>query len=154
MNTMFIIFLFIILVAFDYMYTISDILTNQINATVAPNPITTMAYKSYGAQRDMLYALVVNIMVPFLLFLTFISSFINRNQNIVMYLIQVVGLLMLTPLAIYMFTEMLTNLLSVSILDPAYIANLYFTNFMYILIANTFMGLASFIFVQRTATAG
>ena len=92
------------------------------------------------------------IVVPFLLFLTFTSSFINRNQNIIMYLIQAIGLLMLTPMVIYMFSEVLTNLLGISILDTHYMAQIYFTNFMFILIVNSLMGLASFIFVQRTAT--
>lgn len=154
-NLIFIIFLMIMLVAFDYMYSISDILTSQINGTIMsqfPNTITTMAMNTYGATRDMIYSLVTMIVVPFLLFLTFTSSFINRNQNIIVYLIQVIGLLMITPLAIYMFSEVLTQLLSVSILDTAYMAQVYFTNFMFILIVNSLMGLASFIFVQRTAT--
>lgn len=150
-NLIFILFLFIILVAFDYMYSISDILTGQINATITPNPITAMAYTSYGATRDMLYSLVTGIVVPFLLFLTFTSSFINRNQNIIMYLIQVIGLLMITPLCIYVFSDLMADLLNITILDPAYMSQVYFTNFMFILIANTIMALASFVFVQRTA---
>lgn len=156
-NLIFIIFLMVILVAFDYLYSITDILTNQINGTIMaqfPNTITTMAMTSYGATRDMLYSLVTMIVVPFLLFLTFTSSFINKNQNIIVYLIQTIGLLMLTPLAIYMFSELLTDLLSVSILDTDYMAQVYFSNFMLILIVNSLMGLASFIFVQKTAAVG
>ena len=154
-NMIFIIFLMVMLVAFDYMYSISDILTTQINSTISggsfANPITTMAMTSYGNTRDMLWSLVTGIVVPFLLFLTFTSSFINRNQNIIMYLIQVIGLLMITPLCIYIFSNLLTNLLGVTILNPAYMAQVYFSNFMFILIVNTIMALASFIFVQRTA---
>ena len=154
-NLIFILFLFIILIAFDYMYSTTDILTSQINSTIMatyPNPITTIGMNSYMATRDMLYSLVTMIVTPFLLFLTFISSFINRNQNIIVYLIQVVGLLMLTPMAIYMFSELFTALLGVSILDTHYMASVYFANFMPLLVINSLMGLASFIFVQKTAT--
>ena len=148
----FIVFLLVMLVAFDYLYSIGDILTTQINNVIPNNTITAMALHTYQATRDMLYSLVTMIVVPFLLFLTFTSSFINRNQNIIMYLIQAIGLLMLTPMVIYMFSEVLTNLLGISILDTHYMAQIYFTNFMFILIVNSLMGLASFIFVQRTAT--
>jgi hypothetical protein len=98
----------------------------------------------------MMYSLITGIVVPFLIFLSFTSSFVNRNQNIIMYLIQVIGLLMITPLCIYIFSDVLTQLMSVSILDAAYASSVYFSNFPYILIANTLMALASFIFVQRT----
>jgi hypothetical protein len=149
---LFIVFLFIIMVAFAYVYSISDILTAQINAVIAPNPITTMAFNAYATTRDMLYMLMTMVVTPFLLFLTFTSSFINKNQNIIMYLIQVIGLLMLTPMVIYIFSEVLTQLLSISILNPAYMASVYFSNFMLLLVVNSLMGLVSFIFVQRTAT--
>jgi uncharacterized protein Veg len=148
---LFIVFLLVVLIAFDYMYSISDILTSQINSHIDANPITTMAYNNYGTVRNMLYSLVTGVVVPFLLFLTFTSSFINRNQNIIMYLIQVIGLLMITPIVIYTFGDVLTNMLNITILDTAYMAQIYFTNFMYILVANMLMGLASFVFVQRAA---
>lgn len=151
-NMIFLVLIFAVLVGFDYLYSIGDIMTDQINAIVPPNNITTAAFNGYEASRDMLYTLVTSIVAPFLIFLSFFSSVVNRNQNIIMYLIQVVAILMVTPLVIYVFSELLTNLLSVSILDPAYMATLYFSNFMIILVANSLMGLMSFIFVQRTAT--
>jgi hypothetical protein len=139
----------IILVAVDYTYSISDIMVNQINGTIAPNPYTAIGYNSYFTVRNMMYSLITGIVIPFLIFLSFTSSFINRNQNLVMYLIQVIGLLMITPLCIYLFSDVLTQLLSISILDAAYASSVYFSNFPYILIANTLMAFASFIFVQR-----
>lgn len=152
LNLIFIVFVMIILVAVDYTYSISDIVVNQVNSTITPNPYTAIGYNSYANVRNMMYSLITGIVVPFLFFLTFISSFINRNQNVIMYLIQVVGLLMLTPLAIYMFSEVLTQLMSVSILDANYASSVYFSNFPYILIANTLLAIVSFVFVQRTAT--
>lgn len=140
----------IILVAVDYTYSIGDIMVNEINSTITPNPYTAIGYASYATVRNMMYSLITGIAVPFLVFLSFTSSFVNRNQNVIMYLIQVIGLLMLTPLCIYLFSDMLTQLLSISILDAAYGSSVYFSNFPYILIANTLMALASFMFVQRT----
>jgi len=153
-NLIFIVFLLIMLVAFDYVYSIADIIINQINVTITPNHYSTIGYNSYTTVRDFMYSIVTGIVVPFLLFLTFISSVINKNQNIIVYLIQVIALLMLTPLAIYMFGDLMTNLLNVSILDTHYMATLYFTNFPYILIANSLMALLSFMFVQRPAAVG
>lgn len=140
------------LVAFDYLYTISDRLANGVFAVIATNDITNAGFAAYAATRNLMYSLVTGIFVPFLLFLSFTSSFINRNQNMVMYLIQVFAVLMLTPLLIFLFAQVFTNLLAFSLLDPAYMATSYFNNFLMILVANMLLSLASFVFVKQTVT--
>lgn len=168
LNTIFIIFLFIVLIAFDYMYSMSDIITDQLNSSIAAsfninttnstiaqgglNTISQDASSMYGEMRDLLYSVVTGIMVPFLLFLTFFSSFVNRNQNAIMYLCQVIAILMILPLCVYVFSDLFTNLTSISILDSAYMASIYFQNFMGILLVNGLLAVASFIFVQRANT--
>jgi hypothetical protein len=150
-NAMFIIIMMMFLVAVDYVYTIGDQLTNQINAHILSNPITTAAFISYGATRNLIYSAVTGVMVPFLIFLSFTSSFINRNQTVVTYMIQAISVMLITPLLIFLFAQVFTNLLAVSILDTQYMATTYFNNFLYIMVTNMLLALASFVFVQKGA---
>ena len=154
LNAIFIVILFFSLIAYDYLYTISDrvvIATKTTIDNIEPNDISDAGFNTYTGTRDMMYMLVTGILVPFLLFLSFTSSFINRNQNMVTYFIQVVAVLMLTPLIIYIFADVFTQLLSFSLLDPAYMATTYFDNFLIILVANMLLALASFVFVKQAA---
>lgn len=139
------------LVAIDYVYSIGDNITNALYSKLLSNPITTAAFNSYAATRNLIYSLVTGIFVPFLVFLSFASSFVNRNQTVVSYLIQAITVMLITPLLIYLFAQVMTNLLSVSLLDTAYMATTYFNNFLYILVANMLLALTSFVFVQKGA---
>jgi hypothetical protein len=145
--------MFASLVALDYMFSITDLLENLIYGTVntiQSNPISDHAHDMYAAVRNIWYSAVTGVLVPFLLFLSFTSSFINKNQNMVMYLIQALAVLMVTPIALFVFADIFTQMLSVSFLDSAYMATVYFNNFIYILVINMLMALASFIFVRNT----
>jgi hypothetical protein len=153
MNAIFIIVMFISLVGLDYAYTIGDDIVAMLNEKFTEmgleNPISTAALESYVGLRSMMYGIVTGVMTPFLLMLSFGSSFINRNQTVISYTVQVIAIVFMTPLIIYAFAELLTNLLAVNILDPAYIAQSYFDNFLLIMVLNMLFGLASFVFVQR-----
>jgi hypothetical protein len=152
LNAFFIIILFMGLIAYDYLYTISDQITNavygRINA-IEPNEISDAGFTAYEGTRDFLYALVTGIMVPFLLFLSFTSSFINRNQTMVVYVIQAIAILMVTPIMIFIFADVFTQMLSFSLLDSAYMATVYFNNFLQIFVVNMLLALASFVFVKE-----
>jgi hypothetical protein len=142
-----------VLVGFDYTYTISDVIVSGVNDSITninmSNNITTAGYTSYTATRSIMYGGVTGVLVPFLIFLTFASSFIDRNQTLISYLVYAMVIILGTPLLIYVFSDIITNLLNVNVLDTAYMATTYFQNFAYILIANMLLSLASFVFVIR-----
>ena len=140
-----------LLVAVDYLYSIGDYLTDAINDKIEPNDITDAGYASYGAVRNFMYSAITGVLVPFLVFLSFTSSFINRNQTVVTYMVQAISVIVITPLTIWLFAEVFTNLLSVTLLDSSYMATTYFSNFLYIMVANMLLALASFVFVQKGA---
>jgi hypothetical protein len=142
--------MFLIVIA--YVYSITDTIASTVNGVITitqPNPISSGAFTSYGAMRDFIFSALTLFLIPFLLLLSFASSFINRNQSVVGYLINSMAVLMATPIVIYAFAEITTNLLNVSILNPAYIYTLYFNNFVFICIINMFLALASFAFVRQ-----
>lgn len=145
-----------LMVVLSYSYTIGDQIVNTVNGVVVlnqPNAISTQAYNSFIAVRDFLFSAITLFLLPFFLLLTFASSFINRNQTIISYLIQSLAVLMATPLVIFVFAQVTTNLLNVSILNANYIYTLYFNNFLYICIINMFLALASFVFVRQEAVS-
>lgn len=145
-----------LMVVLSYSYTIGDQIVNTVNGVVTvnqPNAISTQAYNSFIAVRDFLFSAITLFLLPFFLLLTFASSFINRNQTIISYLIQSLAVLMATPLVIFVFAQVTTNLLNVSILNANYIYTLYFNNFLYICIINMFLALASFVFVRQEAVS-
>lgn len=148
-NIIFLVFLMMMLVATDYIYSIGDIIVDQTYGAIDSNEFTDIAYGSYATTREFVYGLITGVLAPFLIFLSFFSSFVNRNQNFVTYTIQVIGLLFLTPILIYMFSEMATQMLNVSILNHAYMATTILDNFLYILVANAILAVASFVFVKQ-----
>jgi hypothetical protein len=66
-------------------------------------------------------------------------------------MIQAISVMLLTPLMIFLFAQVFTNLLAVSILDTNYMATTYFSNFLFIMVTNMLLALASFVFVQKGA---
>lgn len=155
MNGMFIIILLFMLVAVDYLYTIADIMVDEVynktNTTYA-NPITDYAYTGYGNARNVIYTAITGVLVPFLIVLSFGSSFVNRNQSLTTYLVYSLLVVLFTPIAIYVFSDILTNMLNIPILNPSYMATTYFNNMLYILVANMLLSLASFVFIVRGGT--
>ncbi len=153
-NAVFIVFLMVILVVVDYMYTISDVVVEGAYTEaniIQPNDITTLGLTMYQNMRGMMYTLITGIMVPYLVFLCMFSSLVNRNQNVAGYLLSSMVILLATPMFIYFVGEIITNMLSVSILDTDYMYTtmLSGSNFMLILVANLLLALASFVFVRR-----
>jgi hypothetical protein len=141
--------------AFTFLYSISDKIMapmyDKINA-VAPNAMTDNGYNSYQSLRDFLFTGLNRVVLPFLLFLALTSSFINRNQSMIGYVIQAIAVVLITPMLVYVFAEVLSNLTAVSIINANYLFTTYFDNFMYILVANMLLSLASFVFVQKQVT--
>lgn len=97
-----------------------------------------------------MYSAIAEVLTPFLIFLSFSSSFINRNQTLSNYLISSMVVVLITSLTLYFFPTIMTNLLNVSILNANYINAAYFSNFFHILIVNMLLSLASFLFVVKT----
>lgn len=156
-NVVFLILLYCVLVAVDYMYTITDIVTEEIyNATNASysNPISDAGYASYGTMRDLVYTAITLVLMPWLVFLSIASSAINRHVSLSGYLVNSMVVVLLTPAVIYICAELFTQLLSVSVLDTGYMATVWFDNFLYILIANMILSLCSFVFVQKLSGGG
>lgn len=137
------------LVAVDYIFSISDNLVNQLYQLITKNSITDDGYQFYINIRAVLYGGITMVLVPWLIFLSFASSFINRNQDIIGYLIGNLLCVLFTPMAIYLFTRVATQLLSVTILDTSYMAFVFFNDFLYIMVANLLLSLASFVFLQK-----
>lgn len=158
LNLFFIILLFTTLIGVDYLFSITDILTARtydvLNTNNFSNYITDMGYAYYQNIRGLLYSGITGVLTPFLIFLSFASSFINRNQDIISYTIFGLMVCVLTPLSIYLFAEVFTQLLNVSILDSAYMATAYFDNFTYIMVANMLLTLSSFVFLQKKQPVG
>jgi len=153
-NGAFIILLMVILVVTDYMYSIADPIANDtymaVNSTAGfSNPITDSAMDLYTSSRELIYTAITGVLVPFLTFLAFFSSAVNRNQNFTTYLISAFAVIIFTPVAIYVMSEVFTNMLSVSFLDPAYMFMTYINNFLWIMVANMILTLLSFIFVRQ-----
>ena len=151
-NALFLLFLFVILIAVEYIYTIGDNIADNVKKTVdgiEGNNITDGGYNQYGAVRSIMYSGITGVLAPFLIFLTFMSSFINRNQSIEIYFIAALVVIIATPVSIYIFSEVFTNLTNLSVLDTAYLAQNYFDNFLYIMVANLLLTLASFVFVKQ-----
>ena len=151
-NGIFIISLMILLVVVDYMYTTTDIITGRIyNETNSsfPNYITDAGHQSYSDMRTLMYGAITTVLVPFLIFLSFFSSAVNRNQSLNTYLLSSFVIVIFTPIAIYLVSEIVTNMLSVSILDHAYMATTFISNFMWIMVANMMLTLGSFVFIKK-----
>ena len=148
-NAIMIIILMFSLIALDYIYSISDKFTSQLYGLIQKNKITDMGFKLYSDMRTLMYGGITGVLVPWIIFLSFASSFINRNQDIIGYLIANLVVVLLTPIAIYLFSEIATQMLNVSILNSAYMATTYLNNFLYIMVANMLLSLASFVFLQK-----
>lgn len=150
---MFIVFLLFVMVGFAYVYSISDKIVYGLNGNLTSLNMSSSVGNSsvamYEKTRSIYYGGTTGVLAPFLILLAFGSSLINRRQDVVGYLINAMVICLITPLLIYVFSDIITNFVQVSILDPNYIAASYFQNFAYILIANMLMSLLSFIFVIR-----
>lgn len=150
-NAIFILLLMFMLVAVDYVYSISDKVINGIYTVIPKNNITDNGYLSYQNIRAIMYGGITGVLVPFLIFLSFMSSFFNnyRQAGIEVYLIGNLICIIATPIMIYLFAQIVTQLLNVSILDSAYMASVFFNNFLYIMVANMLLSLASFVFITK-----
>lgn len=150
---MFIVFLLFVMVGFAYVYSISDKIVYGLNGNLTvlnmSSSLGNSSVAMYENTRSIYYGGTTGVLAPFLILLAFGSSLINRRQDVVGYLINAMVICLITPLLIYVFSDIITNFVQVSILDPNYIAASYFQNFAYILIANMLMSLLSFIFVIR-----
>lgn len=151
----FILLLYVGLIGLDYLWTVSDSITGAVyNSTnsVEPNYITNDAYTRYQDVRDFMNTSVNFFLGPWLIFLSFASSFINRNQDLISYLVYSVGIVMATPIAVYAFSELFTLLANVSLLNPSYLESFYLNNFVLVLVINMLFTLASFPFVRKGVT--
>jgi hypothetical protein len=151
-NAVFVVVLFMTMTAFTYLYSISDrIMLPMYNAinNVAPNAMTDNGYNSYQSLWDFLFTGLNRVVLPFLLFLALTSSFINRNQTMIGYVIQAIAVVLITPMLVYVFAEVLSNMTASSIINTSYLFSTYFDNFLWILVANMLLSLASFVFVQK-----
>jgi len=141
------------MVGFAYVYSISDKIVYGLNGNLTvlnmSSSLGNSSVAMYENTRSIYYGGTTGVLAPFLILLAFGSSLINRRQDVVGYLINAMVICLITPLLIYVFSDIITNFVQVSILDPNYIAASYFQNFAYILIANMLMSLLSFIFVIR-----
>lgn len=153
---MFLVIVFFTLVSFTYLYSISDELSSQIYTkinAIFPNPMTDAGYSGYETTRDFIMGALNRLFLPFILFLSLSNSFINRNQTLISYLTTSMAVVLLSPLAVYVFGELMTYMLEIDYLNPAYILDTYFDNFLYIIVANMLLSLASFVFVQKRVSA-
>jgi hypothetical protein len=152
-NLVFLLLVFFCLVAIAYAFGIGDVIIGYIydlSTKISPESnLTTILHGQYVALRDFTISVIFNFFVPFIILLTFGNTFINANQNVISYMIQALGVLMATPLCIYIFADILTNMLSISIISPAYIASNFFNNFVPILVVNLLLTLASFIWIKK-----
>lgn len=142
-----------ILVGVDYLYSIADQIVGSVNTTINSmgysNSLSTLAYTYYGRVRDIIYTGITGVLVPFLIFFSFVSSFVNRNQDTIGYFVSAIATVITTPLILFIFPDIISNLLNVSILDTAYMASIYFSNLLFILVVNMLISIASFVFVVR-----
>lgn len=142
-----------VLVGVDYLYSIADQIVGGVNTTITSigysNSLSTLAYTYYGRVRDIIYTGITGLLIPFLIFLTFVSSFVNRNQDVIGYIVSCVATTFITPLILFIFPDIISNLLNVSILDTAYMATIFFNNLLFILVINLLLSIASFVFVVR-----
>lgn len=132
-----------------YTYTIADEIVNGVNVITQGNTVSDAAFTGYVKTRTVMFSFITQVLLPFLLFITFTSSFIDRNQDLTKYLFSSMLSVLTTGLILYIAPDIITNLLNVSILNPAYIATSYFQNIVYIMIANMLLGMGSFIFVVK-----
>lgn len=151
---MFLLLIFMSLAAWAYMYSISDIMLAKVDSITGTNSLSTAAYTSYQNVRDLLFSAVTGILIPFFIFLSFTSSFIDRNQDIMGYMVNAMMVMIGTPLVIYLFSQILTNLFAVSILDPSYVATTLVNNFLWIVVGNMLLSLASFVFIRKNLATG
>jgi len=152
-NLIFLLLVFICLVAIAYAFGIGDIIigyTLDLSKRISPeSDLTTTLYGQYVTLKDFTISVIFNFFTPFIILLTFGNSFINSNQNVISYMVQALAVLFATPLCIYIFSDILTNLLGVSFISSAYIASNFFNNFVYILVVNMLLALASFIWIKK-----
>jgi hypothetical protein len=144
------------LVAIAYSFSLGDIIIgymkvvdNMLNPT---DNLSDKMYAYYGQTRDFSISVIFNFLVPFLFLMSYANSFINSNQNIVSYFIQAMGVLLATPLAIYIFSYVLTNLLNISFINPNYVATNFFSNFTLILVVNMLIALTSFVWIKKQSS--
>jgi hypothetical protein len=152
-NAIFIISLLLMMMAFTWLYSISDVILTNLYTTVdgiEPNDMTDNGLDLYEKLRDFTYNGLNNVLLPFLLFLSLASSFINKNASMASYLIQAMGVVLITPIMVYVFADVLTAMTSVSIINTSYMFSNYLGNLLYIMVANMLLALASFVFIQKS----
>ncbi len=153
-NAIFVAMLFFMLVAFAWLFSIGDLLEtsfyNYVSGMVSDATLLNSLHNQYVNNRELLLTALNHFMIPFLLFMTFTSSFVNRNQTPIQYFMSVLGILLVTPLLAYLFSEVISNLLfGVSFIDADYCFTTFMNNFVLILVLNMLASLASFVFVQK-----
>lgn len=153
-NALALVILTLALIVLGYAFTIGDTITSQVNSTisgVAPNQVSTTSFIQYQGARDFLFSAITIFLVPFIIFITFISSFIGNNTGVLNYVISCLLVLIVTPILIFTFADVFTGLTSVSFLNTKYLASLYFNNFLQIMVINMLLSLGSFIFTRGGA---
>lgn len=148
-NALYIVIIMILLIGFAFIFGIGDEIMNAIHAKIFMYPTADAMFNAYTHIRDFFVAITFNVALPFVIFTLFLSSFINRQENLLVYLMQTFAILMITPILVYAFAALLSNLTAIPILNPTYLASLYISNMLVILVANLLLSAASFVFTMK-----
>ena len=148
-NMLFLIIVFIFMIALAFAFSIGDEVLNAVHTVTFLYPTSHTMFLNSIKIRDFFLNMSLNIFLPFIVFMTLFSTFINRNNNILSYVLQCLGVLMITPLVLYFVPDIFTAILSTPIINTAYYKSIYFTNFTSLIIINLLLAFASFIFIRR-----
>lgn len=152
-NAIFVVSIFMLMTAFAWVYSLGDKILVDLYAVVngiEPNSMTDSGLTLWTGMRDFSYQALNHFLLPFLMFLALTSSFINRNRSLHAYIIQALGVVLITPILIYVFADIITAMTSVSFINTSYLFSTYTANFLYILVGNMLLTLASFVFIQKS----
>lgn len=152
-NSIYLMMVMIMIVLFAFIMSLGDEVMNGINASTYKYPLAAQAFSAWENLRDFFMALTFNIALPFIIFTSFLSSFINRNQNVLIYITSTFVILVSIPMLMYMFSGFLTAYMSISLINPDYLKDLYVSHILTILIINMMLSIASFVFVQSQRSA-
>ncbi len=148
-NAFYLMMAMIMIVVFAFVMSLGDEIMSSIHASTYQYPMAEAAYNSWVSIQSLFMLLSFNIALPFIIFTSFLSSFINKNQNVLIYVMQTFIILLAIPLLMYMFSGFLTSWMSISLINSDYLQSLYVSNILTILIINMMLSIASFVFVQN-----
>lgn len=152
-NAIFVVSIFLMMTAFAWLYSLGDEILTRLYSVVnglEPNSMSDNGLLIWTNMRDYTYQALNHFLLPFLMFLTLASSFINRNRSLHSYVIQAMGVVLITPILIYVFADVISAMTAVSFINTAYLFSTYTGNFLYILVGNMLLALGSFVFIQKS----